>query len=87
MRDRIEQAKIRIERDIENVQGQFKDTLEQRGELTKNLHALVVKFEEEKKQFAEKGKDYEWKMDMENMKHFEESDFIEALDYIGVFEK
>lgn len=43
--------------------------------------------EEEKKQFAEKGKDYEWKMDMENMKHFEESDFIEALDYIGVFEK
>ena len=43
--------------------------------------------EEEKKQFAEKGKDYEWKMDMENIKHFEESDFIEALDYIGVFEK
>lgn len=54
MRDRIEQAKIRIERDIENVQGQFKDTLEQRGELTKNLHALVVKFEEEKKQLNDK---------------------------------
>ena len=41
--------------------------------------------EEEKQQFKEKGKDYEWKMDMETMKHFPEREFMEALDYIGVF--
>lgn len=42
--------------------------------------------EEEKAKFAEKGKDYEFKMDMETIQHFDERDFIEALDYIGVFE-
>lgn len=42
--------------------------------------------EEEKVKFAEKGKDYEFKMDMETIQHFDERDFIEALDYIGVFE-
>lgn len=41
--------------------------------------------EDEKEKFAEKGKEYEFKMDMETIKHFEERDFIEALDYIGVF--
>jgi len=41
--------------------------------------------EEEKTQFKEKGKDYEFKMDMETMKHFNESDFMEALDYINAF--
>lgn len=29
----------------------------------------------------------EGKMDMSNVKHFEERDYIEALDYIGVFKK
>ena len=43
--------------------------------------------EDEKQQFKEKGKDYEWKMDMETMKHFPEREFMDALDYIGVFEK
>ena len=43
--------------------------------------------EEEKEKFAEKGKDYEFKMDMTTIKHFEERDFMEALEYIGVFEK
>jgi len=43
--------------------------------------------EEEKAAFKEKGKDYEFKMDMSTLKHFEESDYIEALDYIGVFKK
>ena len=43
--------------------------------------------EEEKAAFKEKGKDYEYKMDMTTLKHFEESDYIEALDYIGVFKK
>ena len=42
---------------------------------------------EEKAKFAEKGKDFDFKMDMTTLKHFEERDFIEALDYIGVFEK
>jgi len=43
--------------------------------------------EEEKAKFAEKGKDYKWKMDMTTLQHFPERDYIEALDYIGVFEK
>ena len=43
--------------------------------------------EEEKVQFKEKGKDYEWKMDMETMRHYPEREFIEALDYINAFEK
>ena len=40
--------------------------------------------EEEKAKFKEKGKDYEWKMDMSTMKHFQESDYMEALSYIGI---
>jgi hypothetical protein len=43
--------------------------------------------EEEQKEFQDKGKDYQYKMDMTTMKHFEEREFMEALDYIGVFEK
>lgn len=43
--------------------------------------------EEEQKEFQEKGKDYQFKMDMETMKRFDERDYMEALDYIGVFEK
>jgi len=43
--------------------------------------------EEEKIKFAEKGKNYEYKMDMENIKHFNERDYMDALEYIGVFEK
>ena len=42
--------------------------------------------EEESAKFKSKGKDFEWKMDMETIKHFDEGDFMEALDYIGVFE-
>jgi hypothetical protein len=41
--------------------------------------------EDEKEAFKAKGKDYEFKMDMENMKRFEERDYIEALDYIKAF--
>jgi len=43
--------------------------------------------EEEQKEFQEKGKDYQFKMNMETMKRFDERDYMEALDYIGVFEK
>ena len=42
--------------------------------------------EDEKEAFKAKGKDYEFKMDMENMKRFEERDYMEALDYIEAFE-
>lgn len=43
--------------------------------------------EDEAKKFKAKGKDYKWKMDMSTMKNFPEREYIEALDYIGVFEK
>jgi len=42
--------------------------------------------EEEKAKFKSKGKDYEYKMDTSTMKHFPELEYMEALDYIGVFE-
>ncbi len=47
----------------------------------------VLMSEEEKQKFKEKGKEFKFKMDMENIKHYPESDFMEALEYIGVFEK
>jgi hypothetical protein len=40
--------------------------------------------EEEKAKFKEKGKEYDYKMDMTTLRHFSERDFIEALSYIGV---
>jgi hypothetical protein len=40
--------------------------------------------EEEKTKFKEKGKEYDYKMDMTTLTHFSERDFIEALSYIGV---
>ena len=40
--------------------------------------------EEEKSKFKEKGKEYDYKMDMTTLKHFSEREFIEALTYIGV---
>ena len=46
--------------------------------------------EEEKEKYPipkEKGKFYSWRMDMETLVEFGESDFIEALDSIGIFEK
>ena len=49
--------------------------------------AVPVK-EEEKEKYPiphKPGKFYEWRMDMETIKEFEENDLIEALDYIGVF--
>jgi hypothetical protein len=40
--------------------------------------------EDEKAKFKSKGKEYEWKMDMETLKLYPERDYIEALLYIGV---
>lgn len=40
--------------------------------------------EEEKERFPE---DATYKMDMSRVKYFKERDFIEAMDYIGLFEK
>ena len=45
--------------------------------------------EEERENYPIKGKEgeyYEWRMDMDTLQEFEESDYIEALDYIGIFE-
>tara|TARA_B110000444_G_scaffold100636_1_gene95188 strand:+ start:150 stop:614 length:465 start_codon:yes stop_codon:yes gene_type:complete len=53
------------------------------------VKAVPVK-EEEKEKYPipkEKGKFYSWRMDMETLVEFGESDFIEALDSIGIFEK
>ena len=40
--------------------------------------------EEEKAKFKEKGKEYDYKMDMTTLTHFSERNFIDALSYIGV---
>ena len=40
--------------------------------------------EEEKIKFKEKGKEYDFKMDMTTLKHFPEREFMDALSYIGV---
>jgi hypothetical protein len=40
--------------------------------------------EEERTKFKEKGKEYDYKMDMTTLQHFSERDFIEALSYIGI---
>jgi hypothetical protein len=40
--------------------------------------------EEEKSKFKEKGKEYDYKMDMSTLKHYSEREFMEALTYIGV---
>lgn len=50
--------------------------------------AVKVK-EEEKEKFKVPGKEgeyYEWKMDMTTKKEFPENEFLEALDYIGVWD-
>jgi hypothetical protein len=52
-----------------------------------SVKAIPVK-EEEKTKYPIPGKKdeyYQWRMDMSTMKHFDEKDFIEALDYLGVF--
>ena len=46
--------------------------------------------EEEKHKYPipkQPGKFYEWRMDMNTLQHFDERDFIEALDYIGLLTK
>lgn len=44
--------------------------------------------EEEKEAFKKKdGTFYEYRMDMDTQRHFPEREYMEALDYIGVFSK
>ena len=50
------------------------------------VKAVPVK-EEEKKKYPKPGKKneyYEFRMDMSTAKYFEEKDFMEALEYIGI---
>jgi len=52
------------------------------------VQSVPVK-EEEKEKYPIPGKPeefYEQKMDMDTLKEFDEKDFIEALDYIGIFD-
>jgi hypothetical protein len=45
--------------------------------------------EEEKTKYPIPGKEeeyYEWRMDMDTLEEFPEGDYIEALDYIGIFD-
>lgn len=59
------------------------------GSKTSNWAWAAVKAvpmpEDEKAKFKAKGKEYDWKMDMSTLQHFEERDYMEALSYIGVF--
>lgn len=53
------------------------------------VKAVPVK-EEEKEKYpipGKKGEFYKWRMDMDTLTEFEEKDFIEALDFVGVFNK
>ena len=46
--------------------------------------------EDEKEKYpipGKKGEFYKWRMDMETLVEFGEGDFLEALDFIGVFNK
>ena len=50
------------------------------------VHAVPVK-DEDKEKYPnphKKGEYYKWRMDMDTIKEFDESDFIEALDSIGM---
>ena len=52
------------------------------------VKAIPVK-EEEKSKYpipGKKGEFYEYRMDMETLKEYEEKEYIDALEYIGVFE-
>lgn len=62
------------------------------GSNTENWNWSAVKAvsipEEDREKYPIPGKEgeyYEYKMDMKSLKRFEERDFMEALDYIGVF--
>ena len=53
------------------------------------VKAVPVK-EEEKEKYPiphQKGKFYEFRMDMDTLEEFDEKDYLEALDSIGVFDK
>jgi len=48
---------------------------------------VAITEEEKEKYVKSDGTYYEFRMDMETMKHFDQSDYMDALEYIGVFEK
>ena len=54
-----------------------------------SVKAVPVK-EEEKEKYPipnKKGEYYEWRMDMSTITHYDEKDFVDALDFIGIFDK
>lgn len=53
------------------------------------VKAILVT-EEEKHKYPIPGKKeefYEWRMDMSTITHYDEKDFVEALDFINIFDK
>jgi hypothetical protein len=48
------------------------------------VKAIPVKEEEKEKYKLKDGGYAQWKMDMANIKHFPEKDYMEALSYIGI---
>ena len=63
-------SKKRRESDRETREGKRRETK------TNNCTGILF--------FKEKGKEYDWKMDMKTIQHFAERDYIEALSYIGI---
>jgi hypothetical protein len=52
------------------------------------VRSVPVTTDEDKEKYIKKdGTPYEHRMDMENIKNYSEKDYMEALEYIGVFEK
>ena len=54
-----------------------------------SVKAVPVK-EEEKEKYPipnKKGEYYKWRMDMSTITHYDEKDFVDALDFIGIFDK
>lgn len=83
--------------EVESVMPQLYIDLKFKDESKLHWYPSTVILEDKSMVFADgkSAEDWKWaavqskegKADMETVKHFEEKDFIEALDYIGFFEK
>ena len=52
------------------------------------VKSVLVTTEEDKEKYVKKdGTPYEHRMDMENMQNYSEGNYMDALEYIGVFKK
>lgn len=51
------------------------------------VKAVPVAEEEQEKYMKKDGTPYKYRMDMEGLKNYPENDYMEALEYIGIFER